>query len=305
MPSRLVFRTKRTVVKVKALSLIFFLLLAYGLNVSYLARYMGERPAAIKLGYIPSAGALKLISADQRFTIAEWNVLRVLLYFGSLIEKRKNNISIPPEYYNMFKTIQTAVELDPYNMDAYYFAQAAFTWELGHAVDVNGLLDHGMRFRTWDYYLPYFAGFNAAYFLKKPQVAAIYFQRAAELSGNPLFANLAARYLYETDQTRIAIPFLIMMIEKSTDKNEKALYTTRLEALMAAQKIVDGVEQFEKKYDRKPLTLEELVTAHLLSEIPTDPYGGIFYLDDKGKVQTTSKLAPFNAVQKNIPLTNP
>jgi len=292
-------------VKVKALSLIFLLLLAYALNVSYLARYMGERPVAIKLGYTPSAGALKLVCADQRCTIAEWNVLRVILYFGSLIEKRKNNISIPPEYYNMFKTIQTAVELDPYNMDAYYFAQAAFTWEVGHAEDVNGLLEHGMRFRTWDYYLPYFAGFNAAYFLKKPKDAATYFIKAAELSGNPLFANLAARYLHETDQTRIAVPFLIMMIEKSTDKNEKALYTTRLEALTAAKQIVDGVEQFEKKYDRKPIALHELVTANLLPKIPTDPYGGTFYLDDKGKVQTTSKLAPLNAAQKSIPLTNP
>lgn len=291
--------------KVKALSLVLLLLLAYAANVSYLARYLEQRPVAIKLGYTPSAGALKLVCGDQRYAIAEWNVLRVIFYFGSLIEKRQNNITIPPEYYNMFKTIQTAIELDPYNMDTYYFAQAAFSWEAGHAEDVNRLLDYGMRFRTWDYYLPYFAGFNAAYFLKKPKEAATYFKKAAELSGNPLFANLAARYLQETDQTKIAISFLIMMIEKATDKNEKALYTTRLEALMAAQHIVDGIEQFEKKYDRKPMTLQELVTANLLPKIPADPYGGTFYLDDKGKVQTTSKFAPIKAAQDSIPLTNP
>lgn len=301
----MVFCPQRTVVKVKALSLVLLLLLAYAANVAYLARYLEQRPVAIKLGYTPSAGAYKLVCGDQRYAIAEWNVLRVIFYFGSLIEKGQNNIRIPPEYYNMFKTIETAIELDPYNMDAYYFAQASFTWEVGHAQDVNRLLDYGMRFRVWDYYLPYFAGFNAAYFLKKPKEAATYFKKAAELSGNPLFANLAARYLQETDQTKIAISFLTMMIEKATDKNEKALYTTRLEALMATQQIVDAIAQFDKKYDHKPMTLQELVTANLLPKIPADPYGGTFYLDDKGKVQTTSKFAPINAAQESIPLTKP
>ena len=301
----MVFYPQRAGVKIKALSLVMLLLFAYAANLAYLAKYLEQRPVAIKLGYTPSAGALKLVCADQRYAIAEWNILRVIFYFGSLVEKWQNNISIPPEYYNMFKTIEAAIELDPYNMDAYYFAQASFTWEVGHAEDVNRLLDHGMRFRTWDYYLPYFAGFNAAYFLKKPQDAATYFKKAAELSGNPLFANLAARYLQESDQTKIAISFLSMMIEKTTDSNEKALYTTRLEALLAAQQIVDRIDQFEKKYDRKPMKLQELVTANLLPKIPDDPYGGTFYLDDKGKVQTTSKFAPINAAQDSSPLTNP
>lgn len=301
----MVFFPKRADMRGKAFPLFLVLLFAYAASVSLLSRDLAQRPVAVKLGYTPNAEAIKLVCGDQRYAIAEWNVLRVIFYFGSLLDKHQHNVSIPPEYYNMFKTIQTAVELDPYNMDAYYFAQAAFTWEIGHAEDVNGLLDRGMEFRTWDYYLPYFAGFNAAYFLKKPDKAAIYFKKAAELSGNPLLANLAARYFYETDQTRIAISFLSMMIEKTTDKTEKALYTTRLEALLARQHIMDGIEQFEKKYDRKPGNLQELVTTNLLPVIPVDPYGGTFYLDDKGKVQTTSKLAQINVKDNSNPLTNP
>jgi len=291
-------------VKIKALALIF-LLLAYVVIVSWLTRYMEQRPVAIKLGYTPSASALKLVCGDQRHVLAEWSILKVIFYFGSLTDKRPNSIASPPEYYNMFKTVETAIELDPYNMDAYYFAQAAFTWEVGHAQDVNRLLSYGMRFRTWDYYLPYFAGFNAAYFLKKPQDAAMYFKKAAELSRNTLFTNLAARYLYEADQTQIAIPFLIMMIDKSTDTTEKALYTRRLEALQAAQAIQKGIEQFEIKYGNKPVTLQELVITKILSEIPTDPYGGTFYLDDKSKVRTTSKLAPVNTGQNYSPIIKP
>ena len=281
-----------------------FLLLAYGVIVSRLTSYLEQRPVAIKLGYTPSATALKLVCGDQRQALAEWNILKVIFYFGSLTDKRPNSIAAP-EYYNMFKTIESAVELDPYNMDAYYFSQAAFTWEVGHAQDVNRLLNYGMRFRTWDYYLPYFAGFNAAYFLQKPQDAAMYFKKAAELSGNALFTSLAARYLYESDQTQIAIPFLRMMIEKSADKTEKALYSRRLEALQATQAIQKGIDQFEKKYGNKPRTLQELVTTKILAEIPTDPYGGSFYLDDKNKVRTTSKLAPVNTEQNYSPFIQP
>jgi tetratricopeptide (TPR) repeat protein len=205
----------------------------------------------------------------------------------------------------MFKTIETAIELDPYNIDAYYFAQAAFTWGVGRARDVNRLLAYGMRYRTWDYYLPYFAGFNASYFLKKPEEAAVYYKKAAELSGKAFFASLAARYLYEADQTPIAISFLSMMIEKSTDTSEKAIYTKRLEALKAAQVILKGVEQYENRYGRRPKTLQEVVASSILSDIPVDPYGGTFYLDEKGKVRTTSQLAPVNSGQNYSPIIRP
>ena len=45
----------------------------------------------------------------------------------------------------MYKTLQTAAKFDPYNSDAYYFAQAAFTWEVGRAKEVNQMLDYGMK----------------------------------------------------------------------------------------------------------------------------------------------------------------
>ncbi|MDA8163409.1 MAG: hypothetical protein M0017_00055 [Desulfobacteraceae bacterium] len=259
-----------------------------------MADYMSRRPVAVKLGYTPSAKVLKIMSGDQRYAMAEWEVLKVIFYFGSLVEKWQNRIAIPPEYYNMFKTIETASELDPYNMDGYYFAEAAFTWEVGHAQDVNYLLDRGMRYRTWDYLLPFFAGFNASYFLKSPQQAAPYFQKAAELSGNPLFTNLAARYFQEADQTEAAIRFLTMMIRQAPSNRERQLYQRRLDALQAIRSLQERITVFQKRYGRKPRSLQELVATKLLPGIPADPYGGTFYLDGRGRVKTTSKMAPVN-----------
>ncbi|MGD9950020.1 MAG: hypothetical protein AB7U29_16315 [Desulfobulbus sp.] len=276
----------------KGKNILFGVLLALYIPLAvYLGQVLAQRPVAIKLGYTPSADVLKWVCGDQRYAVAEWNVLRVIFYFGSILEKWHHNIAIAPEYPNMFRTLETAVRLDPYNMDAYYFAQAAFTWDIGHARDVNRLLDYGMHYRRWDYYLPFFAGFNAAYFLHQPDEAARYFKKAAELSGNALLANLAARYFHEADQTQLAISFLEMMIAKAADKKEKDLYKTRLVALQATQDLQKGVDLFVRKYHHAPAKLQDLVITGILATIPVDPYGGSFYLDEKGRVQTNSHFA--------------
>src|ERR1035437_4961022 len=51
-----------------------------------------------------------------------------------------------------------------------------------------------MKYRTWDWQLPFFAGFNSAFFLKDYAAAARYYQRAGELSGSDLSRLLAGRY---------------------------------------------------------------------------------------------------------------
>lgn len=275
----------------KRKSLWVFLLAAYACIVIPLAGHLRDRPVVVKLGYTPEASVLKVVTGDQRYAVSELTILKVLFYFGSLVEEWQNQIVIPPEYFNMFRTVETAVQLDPYNMDAYYFAQAAFTWEIGHAADVNRLLDYGMQYRTWDWYLPFFAGFNAAYFLKDFDSAAGYMQKAAEITGDQLFTNLAARYFYEAGRSDFGVRFLDTMIERATDRKVKEVYQLRKEALLAVRAIEAALADFQGRYERLPGALSELVTAGLLPTLPKDPYGGEFLLDDEGKVRSTSKFA--------------
>ncbi len=76
--------------------------------------------------------------------------MRVLFYYGTIIEKCQNNVFVRPEFYNIYKTLQAATQLDPYNEDTYYFVQAAFNWELERTREVNSVLEYGMKYRTWD-----------------------------------------------------------------------------------------------------------------------------------------------------------
>jgi len=267
------------------------LLLAYVLVVIPFSTFLKNRPVVVKLGYFPEAEILKTTSGEFRTIVAEYAVVKVLFYYGTVVEKFQEKIIIKPEFYNMFKTLESSVKLDPYNMDAYYFMQAAFTWELGRAKDVNAVLAYGMKYRTWDYQLPFFAGFNAAYFLKDYKAAAAYMQRAAELSGDPMYTTLAARYFYEANQTRFGIIFLENMVKQTKDRKLRKIYEMRRDALLAVKMISDAVEQYKLKNGRQPQDIDTLVSAGRLACIPADPYGGTFFLDNDGIVRTTSKFA--------------
>jgi hypothetical protein len=268
-----------------------------GLLVAYLAvvipftAYMKNLPVALKLGFLPEASVLKVVPGEYHALLAEYAVLKVLFYFGSLDNSSSAGVAGKPEYHGMYKTLEKAVILDPYNMDAYYFTQATFTWQLGRAQDVNRMLAYGMKYRTWDFQLPFFAGFNAAYFLHDYKTAATYMEKAAQLSGRPLFTTLAARYFYEAKETDLGIIYLQGMIRGATDPKIKKVFIMRRDALVAVKTLTEAVERYRDRCGSVPGKLADLVSAGIIAALPRDPYGGAFYLDKEGRVRTTSKFA--------------
>lgn len=279
------------------LLLVFFMLLFW--STPRLSGLMANRPALIKLGFTPPPTILKLSVAEYRYTVAEIITLKVLMYFGSLVAQWKDQNFLPPEYFNMFRTLDSALHLDPYNADIYYFAQAVFTWDVGRVEDVNRFLEYGMKYRTWDPMLPFFAGFNAAYFLRDYDTAASHMQLAAEISGNPSMARLASRYYYESGRPEIAVPFLEEMIRSAPSRREADLYRLRRDALASVKILQDAVIVYRNKIGRFPDHLLDLQASGVLKDLPKDPYGGCFYIDDVGQVKSTSKFA----LKPNIDMT--
>lgn len=256
------------------------------------AGYMKSRPVVEKLGYVPSIKLLKPLSLDHKELTAASLVMKVMIYYGGVIEKQNANvIAIPPDFQGMSRMLHGSVKLDPYNMDAYYFAQSFLTWDVMQFKIANDLLEYGMMYRAWDWYLPYFCGFNNAYFLKDLRTAAVYYRRAAELSGNPLFVGLAGRYLQETGQTQMAIDYLKAMIAVSREPSLIKSFEVRLKAFQAVHRIEVARDAFVKAYGKLPADIDKLVAPGYLDMLPIDPYGGKFYLESNGAVRTTSRYA--------------
>lgn len=243
-----------------------------------------------KLGYIPSHPVMKVLSVDHRHFVSEWLFLRVLTYYGGQVEQHQAGKSPSIQFRDMYAYLDAASNLDPCNADVYYFAQAIFPWSLGRVAETNALLVRGLPCRTWDSLLPFFLGFNAHYFLKNYDSAAKYYQQAADMTGDVLAINLTARSLYEANETRVALSFLRIMLKKTDNTTVRLQLQMRIDALQAIDILETAASSFRETRDRQPLSIQELVSAGLLGEIPRDPYGGTFYLD-AGKVRTTSKLA--------------
>lgn len=249
---------------------------------------MSRKPVVEKLGILPRVEVLQFTAADQKQLFAATLVLKVMAYFGGLMENGPGVYRVPPDYQTMSRIIHGSVKLDPYNMDAYYFAQALLVWDVKAYKLANDLLVYGMKYRDWDWYLPFFAGFNSAYFLKDYPAAAKFYQRAGELSGNELFRTLAGRYMHKSGQTELAIAYLATMAKTSKNQAIKKTYQTRLQALREVRTIEQARDACLQRSGIMPPSVEFLVQKGFLVRLPRDPYGGRFYFDANGTVTTTS-----------------
>ncbi len=256
-----------------------------------LISYISGKPAEEKLGYLPQKQILRIAAMEYKPLISEWLFFKVITYYGGKFDTEKPFAKKDIEYFNMYRFLDASTYIDPYNIDSYYFSEAVFTWGLGRIKEVDYLLERGLKYRTWDFYLPFFLGFNNFYFLKDYKKAAQYMEQAARITGDSLYTNLAARFLYESDETGIAISFLKFMIDKTWNQKVKQTLEIRLKALEAVAFLEKGEKKFEELYHRKPSNIEELTDKGIIKKIPEDPYGGRFYISEKGEIRTTSKFA--------------
>ena len=280
-------------VGVKRIVLLFvFVVLLIGTHVE-LTRVRDARPPQARLGFYPPAPVIKALTADHYQFMSQIISLQCLFYFGTLVELR----SQAPDWWRIYRAVYTSTRLDPYNMDAYYFAQAVLTWETGMTQQALELLEYGFAHRTWDWYLPFYISFDYAFFLKDYEKAGFYLAKAAELKPEvEWYATLAARYFYEGGSTALALAYLQEMIPAARNEVIKKRLVTRAKAFEAVLQIEQAIAAYKQRFQTDPEDLRRLVSAGLLERIPDDPYGGKFYLDEQGRVRTTSKFAPLEKI---------
>jgi len=255
-----------------------------------LATYQRQKPFLEKVGYVPQPFVIKALSGDQKNAVAASLISQVLIYYGTLVEKNRIDAGLPPDHETMQATLLAASRLDPYNMDIYYFAQSV-AWDCKKVPETIALLEYGISHRDWDFYLPFFAGFDYAFFLKDYAKAAPHFATAARLSGSDLFGRLASRYMYEAGQTEMAINYLATMIKNSHNEAMRKTFAMRHAALLEVRRIELARDRYQERFGRLPGSLDDLYAQDLLLEPATDPYGGKFYLEESGTVRSTSKFS--------------
>jgi tetratricopeptide (TPR) repeat protein len=217
----------------------------------------------------------------------------LLFKFMTFIGGRVQDINQFDEKYWTFieDSLERITDLDPYFWDAYLFAEMFLTWQGQRYEAANALLLKAKEYRTDDYRVPYYLGFNYYYFLHDNINGAKYLMEASKLPGSPYYlASLAARLSVYSFQHRVGILFLEELLKSATDQRAIEEFRLRIETMKIMDQLEQTIALFEKKYHRLPGTLEELVETGMLEGIPHDPYGGTFVMLKNGRVYTTSKM---------------
>lgn len=247
-------------------------------------------PPAESASYTAPAPVLKIGSLEFDSLSADFLYLKTLVFIGSTYERPEKSPVKDWEWRWLYNLFTVSTDLDPYFLDPYLLANSNLTWGAGMIRDANTLLEKGIRYRGWDWTLPFLVGFNSFYFLHDDEKASKYLMEASRRpGGNPLFADLAAKLAFENQRTEVAIFFMEELLKKADDVILKKEYETRLEALRNIMLIEQAVTVYKEKYGRLPRHLDDLMKKRILPSIPKDPYNGEYFIGPEGAVKTTKE----------------
>jgi len=248
-------------------------------------------PKGDEVNVVLPSPILKVTSLDFDGLASDVLYLKALVFYGSTYVGEKQRKIEEWEYVWFYHSLKASTDLDPYFLDPYFLANGVLTWEANKVLEVNGLLEKGSRYRNWDYWLPFFLGFNNYYFLGNNAKAAEYLMQAANKPGaDPFYSYFAARLAYKGNRTENAIIFLEGILKTTKNETMRNDYKIRLETLKSMLDLEKGVTAYKERTGTPPQRLSELVKVGIIGRIPEDPYGGEFYIDKDGSVKTTSDL---------------
>jgi len=244
---------------------------------------------ATAAGYVIPSKFSRILACGYKGLLSDYLFLKTATFMGERILLQQQLTEEDWRYFE--SSIDVLTDLDPFFFDPYLLAEGFLVWDAGRFQEANRLLEKGQRYRSWDWRLPYFIGFNHFYFMHDNARGSDSIMAASRLPGSPDFLpNLAARLAYYGGKSKTAILFLQQMLAETTDANLLPGMRKRLLALERAALIEEALEQFRGERG-EPKTLDELVTYGYMSEMPEEPYGGKWGVLKSGRVFSTSRFA--------------
>jgi hypothetical protein len=224
-------------------------------------------------------------------------MLKTLSFLG---EKVMNNEQPShEEWQNVYQILTQITNLDPRFMDPYVVAQTTLPFEAKMVRETNILLEKAAEILTEDYRPHFFLWHNYFYFLNDPKTAGEHLEKAARMPGAPVyFTTLAARMNLYAGKINVAVIYLEETLRETSEPSMQKFLTLRIEALKKIGFLENAVMEFKKRYNIFPKHLQELIECGLVLRIPKDPYGGEFFIMEKGRVYSTSKLVLPNTKNK-------
>ena len=227
------------------------------------------------LGYLPSGKFLKGAALGYDEILGDLLWIKALGYFGGHLETDRN-------YTWLGHILDIVTTLDPLYQPPYEFGGIALASEAGEVDQSIALLKKGMAHVSPHhpryYYLPFFLAFNYMYYKGDYLTAAHFLEQAAQFPQSPPYLpGLVARLYANADSPEVAVTFLQEMIQSTQRPDLKARLVERLDQVIHQSNLKTlsrAVDRFYLKFETYPASLDELLHAGILHDIPVDPRGG-------------------------------
>ncbi|MCD4755301.1 MAG: hypothetical protein K8R75_05810 [Deltaproteobacteria bacterium] len=230
---------------------------------------------------------LRIVAGEFKAVMADYLLLEGTSALGRYLEAEVPLSDLSPKVWDVvFTVLSTSQSLDPYFKDIYHVVQGIFPWNAKRPQETIDFLEIGAEARSWDWTLPYYMGFDYFYFLDDKLQAWHYMKEAMNRPDcPPSMATLGTKLLYQTGRTEAALTFLQQFLDKEQrDTPSGRQIERRIKALAGVLVLERAMDQFMMLFQRRPVNLDELVTAGILSRLPENPYNVSYCLQDDGTI---------------------
>jgi tetratricopeptide (TPR) repeat protein len=257
------------------------LLLAASGAVAHRIRVADDRPYDV--AFVPSARTLRWLSLGHPTLAANLTWLRAVQYMGDPRADERGWDKLRP-------LVETVTDLDPKHGYAYQTTGVLLAGA-GLLADSNALLEKGVRNVPNRYILPFHRAVNAFMYAGDYAEAGRWFGIAARTPGAPARMREYVVAMYaKGNAAEAAISFLRRLEEEAQDDESRRAIGHQIKRAILerdAGQIEQAVDAWRALYGVAPLVPESLVVEGLLPAVPSDPFGGTYYLDAQGRVRST------------------
>lgn len=272
---------------------ILVLILGFAVSISITGKVYQVRGKYVtetvsEFGQLPSAG-IQAASLEFGGVMSDYLLFKTITYMGLRIVEQKNPTE--DEWNVIHEMLVKTTDLDPQFWDPYLFAEMMLVWQAGRLEEANTLLEKAALNRPDDYRPYFYIGFNHLYFGKNVEKAAPFIRKSAMRPNAPQYIKgLASRLSVYAGELSIGILFLEELILDTQDPKTLAYFEKRLTAMKTMFYLEEKVKEYETAFGSLPGSIDELVTSGFIPEVPEDPYGGNYVLQENGRVYTTSEM---------------
>jgi hypothetical protein len=218
-----------------------------------------------------------VMTGGDRFLAANLGSIRALI-----TESAKMH---PDEYKILAKVQIDASWLNPAHEDNYYVASAILPWN-GQIDAAQTVLRRASLARPFDYQPAFYYAFNLVHFKREAALAAEWLRAAAaklpDEEERLIMENFAARWLDRADDLGMAIAVVEAMAKQAKRKDFRNYLQQRAQRLRGLLALRQAANSFLRQNGRPAPSLEQLVRAGLIAEIPLDPFGVGYALGSDG-----------------------